>query len=242
MTIAVRCLAATYRDGYHHKPHSHVWGQLIYASSGLMRVRAGAMQLIVPPARGVWTPAGVEHEITAIGDFAMRTLYFVEHPDRELPNECCAIDVSPLLRELVLELVERCPVQESDASSMRLAMAAVECIANAPRLPLNLPLPRDLRAARLAVLLQDDPGSQASLSELARIAGASSRTMQRLFMAETGMPFEQWRRRLRLLHGAAMLTQGYSVTEAGFGAGYSSISAFTAAFRKQFGTPPSKFT
>jgi AraC-like DNA-binding protein len=239
VTIAVRCLAATYYGGFHVKPHRHSWGQLIYAAAGVMRVRAVGMLWIVPPARAIWVPAGTEHEIHGLGDFAMRTLYFPTEPVAQLPGECCAIDVTPLLRELVLETVERCPIDEDDAPAMRLARVTIDRIAEARMLPLQLPLPRDPRALRLAARLREEPASQANLAELARAAGASPRTVQRLFLSETGLPFAQWRQRLRLLHGATVLGAGKSVTEAALEAGYSGTSAFTAAFRKHFGFTPS---
>jgi len=240
MAIAVRCLAATYYGGFHIRPHRHRWGQLIYAGAGVMRVRSGGMLWIVPPARAVWVPAGAEHEIHGLGDFAMRTLYFAGTENESLPGECCAIDVTPLLRELVLEAVERCPIDDDDAASMRLVEVAIDRIAEARTLPLQLPLPNDPRALRLAERLREDPSSQAELAELARHAGASVRTIQRLFLAETGLSFAQWRQRLRLLHGAALLGSGKSVTEAGLEAGYAGTSAFTAAFRKHFGVTPSR--
>ena len=240
MAIAIRCLAATYFGGFHIRPHRHHWGQLIYAAAGVMRVRAGDTLWIVPPARAVWAPAGVEHEIHGLGDFAMRTLYFPQELVAALANECCAIDVVPLLRELVLELVERAPIDELDEPAMRMASVAIDQIAAARTLPLQLPLPRDPRALRLAELLQADPATPAGLPELARAAGASPRTLQRLFLAETGLPFAQWRQRLRLLHGATLLGAGASVTEAGLEAGYAGTSAFIAAFRKNFGVTPSR--
>ena len=240
MATAIRCLAATYYGGFHIKPHSHHWGQLIYAGSGVMRVRAAGMLWIVPPARAVWAPAGVEHEIHGLGDFAMRTLYFPVALVTHLAGECTAIDVTPLLRELVLELVDRCPVDDADEPGMRLAAVAIDQIAGAATLPLQLPLPRDPRALRLAETLAADPANPAGLAELARAAGASLRTVQRLFLAETGLPFAQWRQRLRLLHGATALGAGKSVTEAGLEAGYSGTSAFIAAFRKHFGVTPSR--
>jgi AraC-like DNA-binding protein len=240
LPVAIRCLAATYYDGFHIRPHRHRWGQLIYAAAGLMRVNAGGTLWIVPPARAVWVPAGVEHEIRARGDFAMRTLYFPAPLSAGLPGECCALDVSPLLRELVLELVERCPVDAADEPGMRLAAVAIDRIAEARTLPLQLPLPRDPRALRLAEALGADPANPAGLAELARAAGASPRTIQRLFLAETGLPFAQWRQRLRLLHGATALGAGKSVTEAGLEAGYAGTSAFIAAFRRHFGVTPSR--
>lgn len=240
MGIAIRCLAATYYGGFHIKPHRHHWGQLIYAAAGVMLVGAGERLWIVPPARAVWVPAGAEHEITGLGDFAMRTLYFIGATNERLPGETCALDVAPLLRELVLELVERAPVDADDAEGMRLAEVAIDRIAAARTLPLQLPLPRDPRALRLAERLREDPSSPAGLAELARDAGASTRTIQRLFLAETGLPFAQWRQRLRLLHGATLLGGGMSVTEAALEAGYAGTSAFTAAFRKHFGVTPSR--
>src|SRR6187399_1343485 len=184
MAVVIRCLAATYYDGFHIKPHSHHWGQLIYAGSGVMRVRASGMLWIVPPARAVWAPVGVEHEIHGLGDFAMRTLYFPAALVAHLPGECHAIDVTPLLRELVLELVDRCPVDDADEPGMRLAAVAIDQIARASTLPLQLPLPRDPRALRLAEALSADPANPADLAGLARVAGASPRTIQRLFLAE----------------------------------------------------------
>jgi len=170
----------------------------------------------------------------------MRTLYFTGAENAALPGECCAIDVTPLLRELVLDAVERCPIDEDDAASMRLVSVTIDRIAEARALPLQLPLPTDPRALRFAERLREDPSSQAELAELARDAGASVRTIQRLFLAETGLPFAQWRQRLRLLHGAAAMGEGKSVTEAGLEAGYSGTSAFIAAFRKHFGFTPSR--
>jgi hypothetical protein len=172
LPVAIRCLAATYYDGFHIKPHRHHWSQLIYAAAGVMRVRADGTLWIVPPARAVWVPAGVEHEILARGDFAMRTLYFPTQLVPALPRECCALDVTPLLRELVLELVERCPVAESDTPGMRLAAVTIDRIAEAHTLPLHLPLPSDPRALRLAELLRDEPSSRAALAELARTVAA----------------------------------------------------------------------
>ena len=242
MAIVVRCLAATYYDGFHIKPHQHHWGQLIYAGSGVMRVRSSGTLWIVPPARAVWMPAGTGHEIHGLGDFAMRTLYLIGAINERLPGECCALEVTPLLREVVLELVERCPIDEADAPALRLAEVAIDRIGEARTLPLQLPLPRDPRALRLAERLQANPALPDELPALARTAGASARTIQRLFLAETGLPFAQWRQRLRLLHGAAALGVGKSVTEAGLEAGYAGTSAFIAAFRKQFGVTPSAST
>lgn len=242
MATAIRCLAATYYGGFHIKPHRHHWGQLIYAATGVMRVNAGGTLWIVPPARAVWVPAGAEHEIHGLGDFAMRTLYIPADMTEALPDACRALDVTALLRELVLELVDRCPIDDADDAGMRMTRVALDLIAGADALPLRLPLPRDRRALRLAERLQAAPTLSDELPALARAAGASPRTIQRLFLTETGLSFSRWRQRLRLLHAGAALGAGKSVTEAGLDAGYAGTSAFIAAFRKHFGMTPSRLS
>jgi AraC-like DNA-binding protein/predicted enzyme related to lactoylglutathione lyase len=236
----VRALAATYYDGYHIAPHAHAWGQLIYAVSGVMRVRAGDTLWLVPPAQAIWAPAGVRHEIWARGDFAMRTLYIAPALADALPTDCRALDVSLLLREIVLEIVRRQMLDDTEPHELRLAEVAVDLVAAADVLPASLPMPSDPRAVRLADRLKDDPACEADLAELSRAAGASARTIQRLFLDETGLRFSEWRQRLRLIHAATLLGEGASVTDAGLEAGYASTSAFIAAFRKRFGRTPAR--
>lgn len=240
MALVVRSLACRYYDGFHIAPHRHEWAQLVYAVSGVMSVRAGDLLWVVPPARAIWVPAGVEHEIRAASEYAMRTVYFTPELVGALPRACCALDVAPLLRELVLAIVGVQLIDEADEEGMRLVRVAIDRIAQARALPLQLPLPTDSRAVRVAERLRADPACEAELADLARDAGASARTLQRLFLTETGLRFSEWRRRLRLLHGASLLGAGHSVTEAGLEAGYAATSAFTAAFRRHFGFTPSQ--
>jgi AraC-like DNA-binding protein len=240
VTLLVRTLACTFYGGHHVDPHAHRWAQLVYAATGVMRVRAHQTLWIVPPARAVWAPAGMDHEIWARGDFAMRTLYLHPSLTADLPRSCAALDVSPLLRELILQAVAIGMLDDADPAHARLAGVIADQLAAAHTLPLVLPLPSDPRAVCVAERLRDEPACDLELDTLAAAAGASARTIQRLFLAETGLRFMEWRQRLRLLHGASLLGLGASVTEAGLEAGYAGTSAFIAAFRKQFGRTPSQ--
>ena len=112
---------------------------------------------------------------------------------------------------------------------------------DARRLDLVLPLPSDRRALALAERLQEQPADPASLSDLARRAGASLRTLQRLFPAETGLTLEAWRQKARLIWSITRLSGGASVTAAAFDCGYDSPSAFITAFKRQFGVTPGRF-
>ena len=240
MAFLVRTLASTFHGGHHIEPHAHPWGQLIYAGSGVMRVRAGEVLWFVPPARAIWAPGGLEHEIWARGDFAMRTLYLEPYLAASLDGGCRAIEVQPLLRELILHIVSLGMLAAEDPAQARLAAVLVDLLAQADTLPLSLPAPTDPRALRAAERLQAFPADPMALEDVAREVGASVRTLQRLFLAETGLRFSEWRQRLRLLHAAGALSAGASVTEAGLDAGYASTSAFIAAFRRLFGRTPAR--
>ncbi|HEX5282856.1 MAG TPA: helix-turn-helix domain-containing protein [Bryocella sp.] len=76
---------------------------------------------------------------------------------------------------------------------------------------------------------------------MARTSGASRRTIERLFLSSTGMTFGRWRQQLRLMHALALLGSGAKVTHAALEAGYSTPSAFIAAFHKVLGATPSRY-
>ena len=82
--------------------HRHRRAQLVYASSGVMTVTTPSAAYVVPPQRAVWIPGGVEHRIDARSDVAMRTLYIEVEETADLPREVCVLQVTPLLRELVI--------------------------------------------------------------------------------------------------------------------------------------------
>ena len=105
----------------------------------------------------------------------------------------------------------------------------------------SLPLPRDPRALTLAERIQGAPYEKIDLAASARASGASLRTLQRLFPMETGLTLECWRQKARLIHGAARLIEGSSVTTAALDSGYDSVSAFIAAFRVGYGVTPGRF-
>ena len=86
-------------------PHAHDWHQLIYASEGVMWVHTAQGEWVVPPNRAVWVPAGVEHAIEMGGTVFVQTLYLATGVVVSMPERCCAVNVSPLLRELVIHTI-----------------------------------------------------------------------------------------------------------------------------------------
>ena len=85
------------------------------------------------------------------------------------------------------------------------------------------------------------PDDDRGLAALAKQAGASLRTLQRVFTRETGLTLEAWRQKARLIHSVARLTAGASVTDAALGSGYRSVGAFIGAFSRQFEVTPGRY-
>jgi AraC-like DNA-binding protein len=240
-SVWIRTLPATFLHDHTSNRHTHEWDQLTYAASGAMRVHTDAASWVVPPHRAVWVPAGTVHAEQMHSPVSVRTLYFAAGLVSALPRDCRILNVTPLLRELVLRASRLGVLDRKIPTDARLIAVVLDELADPSEVPLQLPMPRDGRAKRLAALLEARPHDQRSVTELARQAGASRRTVERLFLAETKMTVGEWRRRLRLLHGVRLLAGGESVTNAALDAGYASTSAFIAAFKKTLGVTPGKY-
>ena len=231
----------TYRDGHRLDRHVHAWGQLVYAASGVMSVATPQAAWLVPPTRAIWVPGGTPHEIKMRGTVAMRTLYLIPTRDDARLHACRALEVAPLLRELILHIVRIGMLRVGDPAHDRLEGLLLDLLAAGETAPLVLPLPADPRARGFAERLLAEPESITPLAVLARGSGASVRTLQRLFLAETGLSLETWRGRVRMQQAVVSLSAGVPVTQAALDAGYRSVSAFIAAFKRAFGTTPARY-
>jgi len=235
VSVNVRTLPA---NG-HVAIHAHDWAQLACSLRGAMRLRAGQTTWIVPPARAVWIPPRVEHEVTLIGEVELRTVY-VDAGAAPRGLTCDVIDVSDLMRELVEALASI----DKKANALRyelLARLLLEEIRAAPTLSLDLRLPVDRRLRALCEALLEDPGASFGLEEWAPRVGASQRTLARLFQQELGMTFGQWRQRVRLAHAAALVSTGQPLATVAASLGYESASAFSAMFKRALGRSPREF-
>jgi AraC-like DNA-binding protein len=237
----LRTFAAGYPAGAVLARHTHDWAQLVYASEGVMRVETDDGVWVVPSHRAVWIPAGTGHSVAMSGWVSMRTLYLPPELVAALPRRCCVVGVSPLLRELILHAIAQGSLRRDRAEHRRLVDFLLDQLRALPVVPLELPMPRDERALRVALRLREDPGGAAPLDALVRGSGASRRTLERLFQRETGISLGRWRQQARLLHAMRRLAHGESVTSIALEVGYESPSAFIATFSNAFGTTPGRF-
>jgi AraC-like DNA-binding protein len=231
----------------HVQPHSHEWGQLIYASSGVLCVITETGRHIVPPEQAVWVPPGLVHEVIALSDASLCSLYLDKEQLQGFRLDCYCLDVKPVLKLLLAEAMAL-DTQAMDAVEThwggplgRLLRVIRDFLLKAPEIVLALPFPTDPRLLALIRTLLADPGDRRSLQHWQHELGASSRTLARLFKKETGLSFGQWQQRLRLQAAIAMLSRGESVLSVSLSLGYESASAFGYRFKQLLGVCPSTY-
>jgi len=234
-------LAHDYQHGDSEPLHQHDCAQLLHSLSGVIRVSTDAGDWVVPPGRGVWLPAGVRHALQITGQVAARTLFVDPLARADLPASCQVVQVSPLLRELI---VASLALPESYGPASR-AERIYELILDEIRvmdvLPFSLPEPASPPLMALCQRIRAEPAARWQLENSAAQLNISSRTLARRFYQETGMQFSDWVRRARLMAALTRLAAGDSVLRVSLETGYESHSAFSAMFRRIMGVPPSDY-
>ncbi|KAF1067680.1 MAG: HTH-type transcriptional regulator NimR [Pseudomonas citronellolis] len=233
----VAAVALDFPDGHQVPAHRHRRAQLLYAVQGVLVVGSAAGHWVVPDQHGLWIPAGVEHWTRMVGQVQVRTLYIEPQHAPHLPTGCAVLRVSPLLRELILVALHISGEATADSRDGRVQQLLLDELRSEPSLPLHLPYPRDARLRRLCERM----GLDAQLEQWAQAAEVDGKTLQRWFLKATGLTFGQWRQQARVLRALECLGRGDSVLEVALEVGYSTPSAFSAMFSRQFGRPPSDF-
>lgn len=227
-----------YPAGLDTGQHSHPRAQLLYAVSGVMRIEVPGAAFLVPPSTALFLPADAPHSIRMDGPVAMRALFLREDAATRAGPATAVIAVSSLLREVILAACAEPLDWKLGGRGHHLTELALDEIARAAALPLRLPMPRDIRLQRVVAMLLHRPSDARGLGDLAAVAGASTRTLARLFRAETGLSFRQWRQQARMTEAMGALTTGVGPAKAAVIAGYASQPAFGVAFRSLFGMTP----
>jgi hypothetical protein len=86
--------------------HSHPRFQLVYAARGVLVVDTRDATWVVPPQSAVWVPPATEHRLTAKGPVQLRSLYVRTDAAARMPGSCVVLEVTPLLRELILRATQ----------------------------------------------------------------------------------------------------------------------------------------
>lgn len=227
----------------HDLPHSHPWHQLLLPRSGMLRTRTPTDIYFVPSNRAALIPAGVVHESWALTNADFVGIYF---DPRLFPGNltgCRIIEVTEFLSALIAKILEPGTRTERVYSErqQRIISVLLDEVAASESVRLSVTLPEDKRLVPIVRELLTQPSSSKSLAAWAKTAGASQRTISRLFLKHTGMTFSNWRQKVRMASALSLLEEGRLVQDIALSVGYSSASAFIYAFRQEFGASPQRY-
>jgi len=122
--------------------------------------------------------------------------------DARLPEVCCVVSVTPLLRELLVRSASLLLLYEEGGANSCLVVVLLDELAAAQVEDLHLPMPTDARLRRIAdLMMAGGSGNDGCLGE------------ERLISRETGMSFGRWRQQLGVVLAVKWLAGGASIQQ-----------------------------
>ena len=221
--------------------HRHPRAQIVFPVEGSYWVLTEQGNWLVPPNQAIWIPPEINHEVMSHVSVTALLLFVDAAYVDPLPRQCMGMKVSPLLRELFKKAVANGNDFELAGSEARLISVMLDELNSMTPAPFYLPLSTNRILSTVMRYLIENPGDRRGLEVLATDAGASPRTLSRLFRRETGMTYSQWRRRLRLMEAVERLGQGQAIARVAFDLGYGSDSTFIDVFRRSLGITPGQY-
>jgi AraC-like DNA-binding protein len=223
--------------GQRYQRHTHPKHQLAWASSGVLMVDVEDRYWVLPTTLALWIPATVRHTSMALQQSTMQGIYLD-------PATCPRSWASPTVlavSALARNLIEYLTGELTEPARIHAETVLLDVLQPVEKAAIELPLPHDERARDVADILLAAPADQHTIAELARRVGSSPRTLLRLFLADTGLTFNQWRVHARLQSAMAYLADGLPVVQVADRVGYATPSAFVAAFRRVTGHTPAAY-
>ncbi|MFF9321166.1 AraC family transcriptional regulator [Streptomyces sp. NPDC014735] len=220
--------------------HAHRRAQFLYAATGVMQVETADGAWTVPTDRAVLIPPGIRHQVAMTG-VSTRSLYIEPGAVPWFPGQCRVVDVSALLRALVLDAVDMTPHYPEHGRDATVVELILHELRSLTPLPLDVPLPADPELRRLCDAFLRAPDIHDPPARWAAALNVSERTLGRLFRRGTDLSFAQWRQRACILWSVRALAEGTPVTRVAASLGYENPAAFTAAFRSLLSRAPSAY-
>jgi len=218
--------------------HRHDYHQLLYVSAGVLAVHTDEASWVASRARAMWIPAGTWHQHRVHGRSSVHTLGFAAHDILLRSGAPVVVAVDALVRELIIACSEP-SLPQQEARHLRAVLR--DRLRRALVAPLTLPAPGNSLLRQACALVTDDLGQPRTAAWLARSIGVSERTLARLFRAEFGMTYPQWRTGVRVFHAMVLLAEGASVSETGRHCGWATTSAFIDTFSRTMGQTPGTY-
>jgi AraC-like DNA-binding protein len=218
---------------------------LLCSSWGALRLEAHGQLWVLPPARAALIAAGEPIQVTIPHPVTTSSVLFDPGFAPEPPAPLTVLDLSPLARALVTECVAWPDAEEplpAYARSLFGALAAVAWrLAEQPS-TVTVPAGRSAELRHALAVTEDGLADGVRFEDVAREVGLAPRSLARRFEDECGATWSAVVRRMRVLSAIERLASGDdSVTTIAHAVGYTSLSAFNAAFRDLTGRTPTQY-
>lgn len=223
------------------RTHAHQWGQMICVKSGIIALNTAGQRILAPAGFAVWIPTGMEHSSYNHQHIRFRSINIHPRFCSRLPQEARVLNLSALCNEIIDTCFERGIETVSTLAEWRLCRVLIDELAAAPAELTYLPDSDDKYLSPVLRALEASPGDSRSLAQWAEMVYTTERTLARRCTQELGMPFSEWRQRLRFLCGVSLLERGKTVQQVALEVGYSSASAFITMFQQIAGTTPERY-
>lgn len=222
-------------------PDRHDEGQFVHAISGVIEVGMDGRLFLAPPQYGVWIPPGMEHASSNRHEASYATLYVARPLCAELPRRACTMAVNPLILA-VLDLLRRGGIEFARTPpEQRLFQVLLDQLSSTPSHDSYLPMSQDPLLGQVLHELQSCPWDPRTLADWAARVHTTERTLARRCQRDLDMSFNEWRQRLKVVRGIALLEAGRAVKDVALELGYSAPSAFIAMFQRQMGMTPQAY-
>ncbi|MGW9351269.1 helix-turn-helix domain-containing protein [Nocardiopsis flavescens] len=194
---------------------------------------------VLASGHALWLPARTPHAFTVRENSVLLPMFFDVAVTATTLREPTAITVDRDLRTLFLGFIQAS--YSLIRPNVNIARQILALIEERPVLVTALPLPTTESALLVAESLRFNPGDDRSVNELAASVHSSARTIERAFLAQTGMTLRQWRIRNRM-EAAGILLRSHTLLDAvARRVGYTSTSAFRRVFKGHFGMTPGEY-
>ncbi len=223
-------------------PHLHAdLMQFLVPMKGALRVMSPDAFWTVPPKRGILIPMAQEHSTITIGRSTVLVANIHPSAINAADAHCRVINVSDLLMALLVSIAKLPVDYQLNSRDSRLVDVFFDQFCAATAEPFRLGRPEEAKLRIIADALIATPDDKTSLAEWGRRLGASQRTLARLFDAETGMGFRDYRKQVQMHAAIGLLATGQPINLVALDLGYENASAFIHAFRSTVGATPGRF-
>lgn len=220
--------------------HQHRKGQLILALNGGVTCEVEQAMWMVPPQYAVWIPGKMPHSNRATA-MARLCFLFIEPGSVAMPQQCCTLKITSLVRELILRLADYKPAQINSEPGQRLVQVLFDELPRQPQERLQLPVSGHPKLREMVSFMEVNPGSRRTLAQWAAILAMSERNLARLVVRETGLSYRRWRQQFQIIQALRLLITGQKVQHVAQMLGYDSTTAFITMFKKMLGMTPGRY-